>query len=137
MLRTWGIDLRLDPPGYLTGSELPEQNAPVTALLPGPELTGLLAPEGVDGLAPLPETVATTKGDIGQELVPERAVIQHQLPTPGEGSLVEIASKPGPCALLHVCLSLHVVRLWCMLEPCWVLVSGSDLLCFSPQVAVC
>ncbi|CAL8303349.1 unnamed protein product [Lota lota] len=84
--------------GYVTGSALPEQNAPETALLPGAELTGLLAPEGVDGLAPVPETAAITKGDVGQEVVPERMVIQHQLQTPGEGSLVEIASKPEKSA---------------------------------------
>ena len=90
----------------MTGSALPEHNAPETGLLPGPELTGLLAPEGVDGLAP--EPAAAAKGDLGQEMVPERALIQHPLPTPGEGA--ETAGKPGPCASLSVCVCPSVVQ---------------------------
>ncbi|CAL8284455.1 unnamed protein product [Merluccius merluccius] len=84
--------------GYVTGSALPEQSAPETELLPGAELTGLLAPKGVDSRAPVPETVATTtRGGGGQQVVPERAVIQHQPESPGEGegSRVEISGKPG------------------------------------------
>lgn len=94
----------------MTGSALPEQNAPETELLTGTELPGLLAPNGVDGGVPVPETVAIGKGVVGKEVVPERAVIQHQPQTPveGEGSQVEISGKPGPCASLHVCVSLHV-----------------------------
>ena len=117
------------------GSALPEQNAPEAALPPGAELTGLLAPEGVDGLAAVPETVAATKGDVGQEMVPERAVIQHLLPTPDEGSLVEIASKPGQCASLPVCVWLCTCPFVVHAGDSWVLISRSNLLCvFHPEV---